>query len=430
MQRRDLLCLVGGGFAATAWTVPRFKVLDSGSSADATQSIQAAHDRCAAVGGGVVVIDKPLVCRSVRPVGEGTLSSLLIWGDNVCFDFGEHGSIEFTYRDNARYRPVIIGGVGKGVSKGLSLHRSRCIDLPVASLAEPLSKGDVEIPYPRAQNARPGDVLFVRSGQLLRRSRWEPDSELVVVKERLSDSVLLDRPLAKNYQRMVRDWGSGLRDDLSSAFPYGVTNVTDRMSRNIELRSPRLRCHSCLQLLSIWSVEGFRSSGGELSYNNLGVGSRDSRSVVWRTPLRHNGGVNGSSYALAPSTGCTDWDVLWDIISEGSNYLHIHEGVARSKFAGSLRMRGTEARSAGLSILAHAYDLNISADIDTGSSQEAGVIVQGLGIENLVFGCLTVRNDSMRGSAIRVDEDADVRFSTPPRLLGKNRVFKKMGVRF
>ncbi|MGK4422718.1 hypothetical protein ACSLVQ_31145, partial [Klebsiella pneumoniae] len=67
--------------------------------------------------------------------------------------------------------------------------------------------------------------------------------------------------------------------------PFGIANVTDRITRNFRLINPRIKSDSALQVVSIWSVWGFNSTGGEIVYGNLGVGSRDSRHVLWDTAL-------------------------------------------------------------------------------------------------------------------------------------------------
>ena len=427
VDRREALRKIGLAAVAPVMAAAIINVRSPTTDDDATDYLQEAIDRCAAAGGGVVRINRPFICRSARQVGEGTLASLIVWGDNVTLDFGEQGSIEFVYRDSQRYRPIIVGGVGKAMNNRLTLHNSRCIDVPVTSLQGSLAKGSQEIHLPAGLSAKAGDVLFIRSGQLLASTKTEPDAELCVVKSVSERTATLMEPLAKGYTRHLRNWGGGPEESLTQSSPYGLANVTNRVSRNIELRSPRMRCFSCLQLLSIWSVDGFRSIGGELSYNNLGVGARDARMVQWRTSLRHSGQVNGRSYAIAPSTGCTDWDVVWDVVSLGSNYLHIHEGVARSKFSGSLRMAGTDAASAGLSIVARAYDIDISdVLIDTGTSQEGGVLVRGSYIENVSFDRLTVRNNSIGTAAVRTDAISNVRFSTAPNLIGRNKIIKQI----
>ncbi|WP_295530991.1 hypothetical protein [Novosphingobium sp. Chol11] len=391
---------------------------------DATAALQLCHDICVRNGGGRIVIDRPLLCTSVTERG-GLWTTLEFWGDDITLQFQGEGSLEFPRGDLQNYRPMIVGGMAKLGSQARKITTQRCVDAVVHPIEGPLQAGASVVPLADTRHYRAGDIVYLRTGQLLSKLQTEPDAELAKVRAVRDSALELEGPLAKPYQQEfdLSDGRTSPRAHGSPA-PYGIVNVSDRVTRNFTMINPVIRASGALQLLSIWSVWGFRSDGGTLTFGNNGVGSRDSRFVHWNTPLVHTGRVPGS-YALAPSTGCSDWDVVWDVRSPTFTFLHIHEGVARSRFRGRLRLGGEGGKGPGLSIAARAYDIDIQKlDIDTGNSDQAAIIVRDDVMGGVHFHDLSVRNRSTIGSAIRIDTPQGVTFSKPPVFPGANRVLK------
>lgn len=437
MRRRDFIV---AGTAAGAYAsaqaagmgldllsgLPRLNPVGLGASPanDATSFIQQCHDLCAAQGGGRIIIDRPLVCSSVFDRG-GVWNTLEFWGDNITLEFTGNGSLLFPASGLENYRPVIVGGMAKLGGRGRSIRTQRCVDAPVIDLSRELERGSRVIRFSSAGSFRAGDLVYIRSGQLLAGLTTEPDAELASVRQVRRDSILLEGPLSKSYRReFLQADGRSSPAALGKPAPFGIVNVTDRITRNFRLINPVMRSDNALQLLSIWSVWGFESSGGMLTFGNLGVGSRDSRFVHWTTPLYHTGAVAGS-YALAPSTGCSNWDVVWNVRSPNFTYLHIHEGVAQSRFRGSIRLGGSGGKGPALSIARRAYDIEIGdIDIDTGTSDQAAIIVTDDVTGGVRFNRIRINNNSRRGSAIRVDTERNVRFLERPVYTGTNRILK------
>lgn len=393
---------------------------------DATAAIQHCHDLCLARGGGHIVIDQPLTCTTLVRRGNATVT-LEFWSDNVTLEFTGDGSLDFPAAGGDNYRPVMIGGMARLGGQATDIRKQRCVDAAVFPLTGIVEKGASVLRHPMASQFRKGDILYIRSGQLIPTTDTEPDAELVVVESAGNGQIVIEGGFSKPYrQEFFGPRHVSSPDAFGPPAPFGIANVTDRLTRNFRLINPRIKSDSALQVVSIWSVWGFNSTGGEIVYGNLGVGSRDSRHVLWDTALSHTGRVSGS-YSIAPSTGCTDWRVHWNVRSPNFTYLHLHEGIARSTFFGQLVVGGDGGHGPALSIGARGYDIEIPyVDIDTGNSDEAGIIVSDDVTGGVHFGKVSVRSNSRRGSAIRLDTGTGIRFDQPPVMLGRNRIFKRL----
>ncbi|MFX9065651.1 hypothetical protein ABTN38_19960, partial [Acinetobacter baumannii] len=77
--------------------------------------------------------------------------------------------------------PVMIGGMARLGGQATDIRKQRCVDAAVFPLTGIVEKGASVLRHPMASQFRKGDILYIRSGQLIPTTDTEPDAELVVV---------------------------------------------------------------------------------------------------------------------------------------------------------------------------------------------------------------------------------------------------------
>lgn len=123
--------------------------------------------------------------------------SMYFYNDNITLDL--YGSTfnfpATTGQYGTNYRPIFVNGGGRlSITNSVTVPTSaynRCIDKSGYQIGSPISKGDTSIIlasdsskliYTDYTNFSPGDIAFIRSGQLLSSSTTEPNSELMIVR--------------------------------------------------------------------------------------------------------------------------------------------------------------------------------------------------------------------------------------------------------
>jgi hypothetical protein len=215
---------------------------------DATAAIQLCHDICVRNGGGRIVIDRPLSCSSVIDRGE-MRTTLEFWGDNITLEFRGAGSLEFPRSGIQNHRAVLVGGMAKLGGQARDIVTQRCVNAPINPIGGPLKAGARVVPLADTLGYRPGDMVYLRTGQLLKNLKAEPDAELARVRAVRRGALVLAGPLAKPYQQEF--YGPDGTTSLTAegpAAPYGIANVTNRVTRNFTLINPVMHCADALHI--------------------------------------------------------------------------------------------------------------------------------------------------------------------------------------
>jgi hypothetical protein len=243
---------------------------------------------------------------------------------------------------------------------------------PVMPFAGDVAQGQTRISLASAAQAaqlRPGDVVFLRTGQLINsRLPREPDAELNEVLSVSGTTVTLRYPTAKPYRPERTVSGrSGPTDPEGSGAPapWGVVRATDMVLRDFTVRGLHLLARSpqsttaAVHLFQVW---GAVVDDCLVEFGKYGVAARYARQVtISGTTLNTVGDMGPRDPAwVAPSTGCTDW--LVQHCRGGGTVpakLHGHEGVARLRYV-DWRSRTPDgpgqAGASNISVRARAYD--------------------------------------------------------------------------
>lgn len=310
-----------------------------GGVTDDRAAIQAALDAATALGGATVVIPPGDYLLSSSFSGGGITWQLAISGDDLTIRW-EPGARLLSSVAAARPLVAIGGGRIGGMAQWFN-NENRDATLYTLSGAQAKADDHVTLATPaEAANFQAGNVVWVRTGQLLTGGVTEPDSELneVVSSDTGTGVVKLRWPLTKDYAQeyfISGTTGKTSTTPTANPAPYGLANVTDRTMRNLTLINPQIEATgTVLQTLSIWQCLNFRSVGGRVLYPVNGLGSRDTRFAEITGGYFERQSSDGSSgYVVAPSTGCTNWDVHdCELVANEYAYLHIHEGIAASGF--------------------------------------------------------------------------------------------------
>jgi hypothetical protein len=360
---------------------------------DDTAAIMACFDALQSRGiGGTIYFnpDKVYVCSSSTDrIGGGIRRTLELYGDNITLTGAAIIAFSGLHGDN--WRPLMVGGAGKPAAGTGNIKLHRCVDKEGYAITAPLAAGAIGVPVEAGAEAAfaPGDVVFIRSGQLLAEAWEEPNAELAVVAATASGLVTLTLPLSKPYeQEYYVDGPDSATSPAVTADParYELVNVTDRVQRNVRISGLRLFNRTgSTQLLSTWGVLDARFELSLLSYPNCGWGQRDSSHIRVEGHLRHNGEIN-SGYGFHPSTGCTRYSGSIEQVSAGFNSINLHEGVADMRLALRSRNRGNVGEDMpALSLGARVYDLALEVDLDPGNSPQGAVrtldtLVSGVGL--------------------------------------------------
>lgn len=345
---------------------------------DDTAAIMACFDALQANGvGGSIYFDpaKVYVCSSsTSRVGGSLTRTLELYGDNIRLYGG--GMIAFKGSHGANWRCFLVGGAGKIAGGTGDITTQRCVDKAGYAITGALAAGAITIPVAAGEEANfaPGDIAFIRSGQLVNSSTTEPNAELAVVASVASGAITLTKPLSKPYEQEY--FISGTTGKTSStvtanAARYEIVNVTDRVQRNLRIEGLRLFNKSGgLQLLSTWGVLDATFALELVQYPYLGWGQRDCSVMKVDALLCHNGATN-TGYGFHPSSGCTRYRGRVDQASPGFNSMNLHEGVADVQMSLRSRNFGNVGEvAAALNVGARAYNLTLDADIDAGASSQ------------------------------------------------------------
>lgn len=402
--------------------------------ADDTAAVQRWADYLNAHGGAGVARQKYRLATK-QDIGNGVYVSLYLWGNDISIDArGATFTGAFAGYPN-NYRPIFIHGGGK---LGGSILTNRCIDATAYQVSGAIVKGAQSVPLATpsdAANYAPGDVAFLRSGEMLNLGTTsEPSSELLEVfsADPATGIVTFATPIAKNYtQEYFVSGTSGITTSSVTANPaiYGLANVTSRVMRRFRWAGGKLiGGPDTLQMVSLWGIfDGeFRA---QLQYPRAGIGARDSRNIHADVWLEHDG-TDNATYCFGPSTGCSDWDAHIRLRSKGFNYLHIHENVTRSRFHPHLSMQGSaSANNGGIDINSRATDIEIIRPfVDTGSaSQQCIYIDASCGGGGSVIDPTLVNNAPVASTSCIINNATNWKISGE-RLLGSNSKVSHRGL--
>lgn len=336
---------------------------------DDRASIQAALTAAATAGGGTVYFPKGRYLLSTSGGTAGGMTwQLAVAGDNITLEF-EPGAVLVSSVASAR---VLVAIGGSKVAGQASWNTNENRDATRYNLTGTQTKGRNSVALAtvgEAANFAAGDYIYIFTGQLLASGTdGEPDSEINQVKsvDAGTGIVTLRWPLTKTYAAENYNSGSSGKSSVGgggNAAPYAVAKVTDRTLVNFTLINPQIEASSTvLQAISVWQCVGFKWYGGHIIYPKNGHGSRDVRfaEVSGVRMERRSDGTSG--YALAPSTGCTNWNIHHnEIVADLDTYLHIHEGIAASTVTHNrIQCASADSATVPLSIAARAHDLNVT----------------------------------------------------------------------
>lgn len=240
----------------------------------------------------------------------------------------------------ARIRLVVVSGIRGGRQDPLDTERW-ITRTPVVPFGRAIGSGETLISLAvdeATPRLRRGDLVFLRTGQLLASARpREPDAELNMVVRVSGPDVRLAYPTAKPYapERFTIDAQSTSEPDgTGPPAPWGIVRATDRVVRNCTIRGLRLLAHDeesasdAVHLLQAWGV---RVENCSIEFGKYGIAARYSRDVtiVGSTVRAVGDGADRDPAWIAPSTGCTQWTV--ENCRGGGTVpakIHAHEGVA------------------------------------------------------------------------------------------------------
>jgi len=212
---------------------------------------------------------------------------------------------------------------------------------PVLPFADDVPEGTTTVVLRNAKDAaalRPGDTVFLRTGQLTGSTlRREPDAELNEVRAVSGSDITLTYPTAKPYirERLPSD-GRGPSSPGASgrSCPWGLSRATRGVIRDVAITGLRLIARNTggpSTALAVQQAWGVTVQDCSLVFGKYGVAARYVRDVrISRTNLFTVGASSDHDPVwLAPATGCTDW--LGESCRGGGTVpakLHAHEGVA------------------------------------------------------------------------------------------------------
>lgn len=325
---------------------------------DDTEFVQRAADQ-----GGPLLLRRRYNLRSARPVG-GMNASLYLGADNLTIRWAP-GAALVAAATIPNYRPLVIHG-GKKVHA--SVISSRTLEAPLLAVLGPIPKGADRIHLARREDIarfRPGDIAYLRTGQLVSASAGEPDAELLEITEVGRGWLRLRSPTSKPYVQEYYDpKGRTSPQPGGAPAPFGIANVTDRILRNVTLQNPQIvEVSPCIQTVSAWGIHGLTIHGGQITHGANGFGSRDvADAEIDGLRFHHTGQVNRLAYFLGPSTGCSRWRMRnIRATSDGFAFLHMHEGVSATSIDDyELRCAGSPDAVDGLiDIRSRAYDIDL-----------------------------------------------------------------------
>lgn len=369
-------------------TADRVSVLDFGAVGDGVTddraAIQAAIDYVESVGGEVFVPRRDYALGSYVDYGNSLYGQLTIKASNVRIRFEPGARFVNTYQgtNSTSVRGLLIFGHG-AMGPLTGWIDNETLDATVYVPTAPLVKGATSIPLTPGQEANfaAGDWIFVRTGQTLTTGAREPDAELTQVKSVASGVLTLKWPLCKPYAQEYFIAGTAGRTSTTvTANPavFGVSKVTDRLIHNIELDGLEWVDPYGQQVLNLWQAVDVRLIRPRITFGYLGLGSRDAAFVhVVDGRWEHTARVSAAVYAIAPSTGCSRWQIARNFVrSPTCAIVHLHEGVAASQVHDNNLVHGdgTPSTSSPIDIRGRAYDLSVRNNlISYGSS---GAITQ------------------------------------------------------
>ena len=243
---------------------------------------------------------------------------------------------------------------------------------PVLPFGGNVAQGQTQISLASASDAAklaPGDVVFLRTGQLINsKLPREPDAELNEVAGVSGTTVTLRYPTAKPYapERHIQGRsGPTAPDGAGAPAPWGVVRATDIVVRDFAVRGLRLLAESDqsttagVQMFQVWGAVVDNCS---IDFGKYGVAARYARQVtISGTTLNTVGPMGPRDPAwVAPSTGCTDW--LVEHCRGGGTVpakLHGHEGIADLRYVDwqSKTPDGPgQAGASNISVRARAYN--------------------------------------------------------------------------
>lgn len=275
-------------------------------------------------------------------------------------------------------RLLLVSGVDSPANDPLNLD-GWITSSPVLPFAEAVDQGVTQVALRKAADAatlHPGDVVFLRTGQLTASVMGrEPDAELNEVRAVSGTHVTLTYPTAKPYlrERMTSD-PSGVSHvgGHGRPTPWGLSPASARVVRDVTVRGLRLIASSrsstatALRIQQAWGVV---VSDCDIAFGKWGIGGRYARDVkVSNTSLYTLGATDGDPAWIAPSTGCTEWLVQ---SCRGGGIapakIHAHEGIAdlsirdwRSQTPDGPGKAGGENVSVRGRAYRHVYDVDLT----------------------------------------------------------------------
>lgn len=313
-----------------------------------------------------------------------------------------------TTSGDSNWRFVLFGGAGKLAAGTGDIGAQRCIDKTGKAITGPIAEGGSVVPVAAGDEAAfaAGDVVFIRTGQLLSARVTEPKAELAVVRSTTSGQIILDRPTTHSYaQEYFISGTEGPSSTSVTANParYEIVNVTDRVQRRLRIEDGLRFRYAAMpgtwsQCLSMWGILGVNLDCRLDEYPAAGMGWRDASDAVVNVRMRHNGVLN-TTYGFHPSTGCTRFTGVVDQSSPGFNTVQFHEAVGDVRMVITSRNQGNAGEVyGGLNIANRARNIFLTASIYIGSStQNAAQNIDGTEMVNVVIELTTngnVRDDS------------------------------------
>lgn len=355
----------------------------AGGGADDTEPILRTLEDLKAEGIGRIEIPAGNYRCDTRVASGGIGWTLAIAQDNVHLQGVPGQSRIFTTLTNAATLYVTGAGKRSGINSWGSdnLQFMDTAGEGLLPLTGSYARGGMSLTLADADDAATlsaGELIYIRTGQLLTSTNFQPDAELNKVRAVDGATVYLAYPLSKPYaQEYYISGTTGLTSTTETAnpAPYGIVKATDVVLQNVTIRDLIIEntASSGISLIPGGQVYGLRWENVEFRgpSNIISQGTvRDQWFSQCRFEMR---GTATSYYMVGLSTGNTHtWiDRCVSYAPQSVGHFHAHEGVADTYFTNNIVMNAPVAANVhSVSIYARCYNMNIldNTFINSGSN--------------------------------------------------------------
>jgi hypothetical protein len=331
---------------------------------DDTSAIQAAIDAAGAAGGGIVFFPAGTYLVNTSTVAGGTTFFLVIDSDNVVLA-GEGDGSHITSTANPGGATRLVSFMGAAKSGTLATWADRRLSaLSVYPMSGTVAEGSTSVTLATPANASnfvAGDLVYIRTGQTITGDTHQPVAEVneVVTANAGTGVLTLARPTAHPYQQeyfVSGTTGPTSTSVTANAALFGVAKATGHVLVGCGVQNLKLSGTNITGMVNGWQLDRFHFFKTTIAALRATTDFGSACRVQVDDCHFSSSDGNANAWLLAPSTGCSDWDVDGSRFTTPSyGVIHIHEAVSR------FRMRGCVISV--LNVTSSLYPVSIRARV-------------------------------------------------------------------